>query len=60
MSDYIKKMKMKIADMQAKEWAEPTALALKITGSIVNALPPFPGQSILAGAFGLGLKILSI
>ena len=59
MSDYIKKMKMKIADVQGKKWAEPTALALKTTGQIITALPPFPGRSILTGAFGLGASILN-
>jgi len=50
---------MKISDVQGKKWAEPTALALKTTGQIITALPPFPGRSILTGAFGLGASILN-
>eukprot|EP00092_Neocalanus_flemingeri_P008147 GFUD01008787.1.p1 GENE.GFUD01008787.1~~GFUD01008787.1.p1 ORF type:complete len:698 (+),score=171.78 GFUD01008787.1:65-2095(+) len=59
MTEFFKKVKIKIDDVRSKSWAEPTALALKTTGQIVTALPPFPGRSILAGAFGLGSSVLN-
>ena len=59
MSDYIRRVKVKIDELRQKPWAEPTAIALKITGKIIGSLPPFPGQSIIFGAFNLGVSILN-
>ena len=59
MSDFVQKVKTRIDDIRKKPWAEPTAMALKTTGKIINGLSPFPGSSILAGAFGLGASVLN-
>ena len=47
-------VKIKITDLQEKEWAEPTATALKVTGAIIDGLSFVPGASVLIGAFKLG------
>ena len=49
-------VKSKIKSMQEKEWAEPTATALKATGAIIKAIPD---GGILAGAFTLGVTVLN-
>ena len=59
MSDYIKKVKFKIVEVRSKPWAEPTAMALKVTGKIVKSAAPFPGSSLLGGAFSLGAAVLN-
>ena len=49
-------VKSKIKSIQEKEWAEPTATALKATGAIINTIPC---AGILAGAFTLGATVLN-
>ena len=46
--------------VRSKEWAEPVACALNVTGSIVQGLGNFvPGLGILGGAFKLGSNLLN-
>ena len=53
-----KKGKEKLEEIQKKEWAEPTATALKAAASAVSLIPP-PVGNVLKGALSLGGTILN-
>ena len=48
----------KLEEIQKKEWAEPTATALKAATSVVSFIPP-PVGNVLKGALSLGGTILN-
>ena len=46
--------------VQASEWSEPVATALKVTGNILSGIGHFvPGVGIVGGAFKIGSDILN-
>lgn len=53
-----KKGKEKLEEIQKKEWAEPTATALKAAANVVSIIPP-PVGNVLKGALSLGGTILN-
>ena len=59
MSAAFSKVKAVVDDARGHKHAEPIALALKTTGKIISSLPPFPGRSLLSGAFTLGGSVLN-
>ena len=52
------KGKEKLEEIQKKEWAEPTATALKAAASAVSLIPP-PVGNVLNGALSLGATVLN-
>ena len=50
--------KAKLEEIQKKEWAEPTGIALKAAASIVSLIPP-PVGNVLEGALSLGATVLN-
>ena len=53
-----KKGKAKLEEIQKKDWAEPTATALKAAASAVSLIPP-PVGNVLEGALSLGATVLN-
>ena len=53
-----KRGKAKLEEIQKKEWAEPTGVALKAAASAVSLIPP-PVGNVLKGALSLGGTVLN-